>query len=192
MPTLPSRYRYLEQLTPPLMVAEALKEFGTLEGQGGADNPKILRWANEVGAALDTNYARWVADFYNKDSIPWCGLFMAVVTMRANKQKRPERNPPNNFLSALAWAAFGRQQNPAGLGDVLVFVRQGGGHVGLYVGEDATAFHVLGGNQSDSVNIARISKSRLYAVRRPVYQQQPASVKAYRLSGDGAISTNEA
>jgi len=35
------------------------------------------------------------------------------------------------------------------------------GHVGFYAGEDATHYHVLGGNQSDSISITRIRKTRL-------------------------------
>jgi hypothetical protein len=50
-----------------------------------------------------------------------------------------------------------RQAPAAALGDVLAFVRNGGGHVGLYVDEDASAYHVLGGNQSDRVSITRVA-----------------------------------
>ena len=35
------------------------------------------------------------------------------------------------------------------LGDILTFKRNGGGHVGLYVGEDKDCYHVLGGNQGN-------------------------------------------
>jgi hypothetical protein len=78
------------------------------------------------------------------------------------------------------------------LGDVLVFVRNGGGHVGLYVGEDETAFHVLGGNQSDAVNIKRIAKRRLYAARWPTYRAEPVNVRQIPLAPNGALSANEA
>jgi cell wall-associated NlpC family hydrolase len=79
------------------------------------------------------------------------------------------------------------------LGDVLVFKRQGGGHVGLYVGEDKDAYHVLGGNQSDSVSITRILKDRLHAARRCTWKTaQPANVRRVFLSGSGAVSQNEA
>ena len=81
----------------------------------------------------------------------------------------------------------------AALGDVLVFARpKGGGHVGLYVGEDETAFHVLGGNQSDGVTISRISKDRCIAVRRPGYKAAPATAKPVELAATGALSVNEA
>jgi hypothetical protein len=50
---------------------------------------------------------------------------------------------------------------PPGLGTILVFSRGSGGHVGVYMGEDSTHYHVLGGNQSDRVSVARIPKTRL-------------------------------
>ena len=79
------------------------------------------------------------------------------------------------------------------LGDVLVFARGKSGHVGIYVGEDASAFHVLGGNQSDRVMIKRIAKARLLGVRRcPWRINQPGNVRVVRLSGGGSLSTNEA
>ncbi len=40
-------------------------------------------------------------------------------------------------------------------------------HVGFYAGEDASAYHVLGGNQNDSVSLARIGKERLLDIRWP-------------------------
>jgi hypothetical protein len=82
-------------------------------------------------------------------------------------------------------------QSP-GLGDVLVFTRNGGGHVGFYVAEDKDCYHVLGGNQSNSVTITRIAKSRCIAFRRPIYINTPASVKPYLVGASGAISEDEA
>lgn len=46
--------------------------------------------------------------------------------------------------------------------------RSGGGHVAFAVGEDATHFHVLGGNQGARVSIMRIEKARLAACRTPI------------------------
>jgi uncharacterized protein (TIGR02594 family) len=175
---LPSRYAWLAREPGPKMIVEALKLFGTMEKPGAANNPTIVAWAKEVGGE--------VTDVFKADSIPWCGLFMAVVAKRAGKE------PPQHPLWALSWSAFGAKSAAPALGDVLVFVRNGGGHVGLYVGEDASAFHVLGGNQSDRVCIARIAKARLYAARRPIYRVQPANVRPIRLEATGALSLNEA
>ena len=52
-------------------------------------------------------------------------------------------------------------------GAVLVFERGLGGHVGFAVGQDDTNFFVLGGNQADTVTIARTAKSRLLGARWP-------------------------
>jgi uncharacterized protein (TIGR02594 family) len=175
---LPSRYAWLAREPGPKMIVEALKLYGTMEKPGAANNPTIVAWAKEVGGE--------VADVYKADSIPWCGLFMAVVVKRADKEI------PKHPLWALSWSAFGAKVDVPALGDVLVFTRSGGGHVGLYVGEDASAFHVLGGNQSDRVCITRIAKTRLYAARRPLYRVQPTNVRPVHIEGTGALSLNEA
>lgn len=175
---LPSRYSWLAREPGPKMIVEALKLYGTMESPGSANNPMIVAWAKEVGGE--------VADVYKADSIPWCGLFMAVVATRAGKEV------PKHPLWALSWSAFGAKSPMAALGDVLVFVRNGGGHVGLYAGEDASAFHVLGGNQSDRVCITRVAKARLYAARRPLYRVQPDNVRPIHLEATGALSLNEA
>jgi uncharacterized protein (TIGR02594 family) len=194
---LPAQYRWLEAEPGPRMIIEALKEYGTLEAPGDADNPKIVGWQRELQAA---GFGRDYGGFYDADAIPWCGLFMAVIALRANRERRPERDPPKRYLSALAWAAFGRPipKGAAALGDVLVFKRKGGGHVGLSIGQDspnknlASAFHVLGGNQSDRVSITRLSRNRLVAVRRPAYRAQPANVRLIPLTASGSLSVNEA
>lgn len=188
---LPAQYRWLETEPGPRMIVEALKEFGTLEAPGVSDNPKIVGWQAELEAA---GLGRAYAGLYRHDAIPWCGLFMAIVAHRANIERRFERNPPPLYLSALEWASFGTPvpKGAAALGDVLVFKRKGGGHVGLYVGQDASAFHVLGGNQADRVSIARLSKKRLVAIRRPAYRTQPANIRPILLSASGSLSVNEA
>lgn len=177
---IPPAYLWLLAQEPlPRMVSEALKLFGTVETPGRADNPTIMGWATEIG----------VTRIYSADEVPWCGLFMGVVAKRAGKTLPPTP------LWARDWLNFGRNLKDgerASLGDVLVFGRNGGGHVGLYVGEDAGAFHVLGGNQSDKVCITRITKGRLLGVRRPIYNVQPATVRPRQLAPTGGVSKNEA
>lgn len=169
-------YRWLGNLGPlPRMVTEALNLYGTIETPGAANNAKILEWAQETG----------LRNVYTADSIPWCGLFMAVVAKRAGK---PLVSSP---LWALSWSKFGEQGGQPRLGDVLTFRRNGGGHVALYIGEDSTCYHVLGGNQSDAVTITRIRKERLHAVRRHYAVGMPASAKPYVLAATGAVSENE-
>ena len=63
------------------MIVEALKEYGTLEAPGAADNPKIIGWQDELEAA---GFGRVYSGGYRHDAIPWCGLFMAIVAYRSN------------------------------------------------------------------------------------------------------------
>jgi cell wall-associated NlpC family hydrolase len=78
-------------------------------------------------------------------------------------------------------------------GDVLTFRRNGGGHVGIYVGEDDVCYHVLGGNQSNMVNITRIEKKRCAGIRRTNWRiKQPSNVRVIKVNASGFISKNEA
>jgi uncharacterized protein (TIGR02594 family) len=172
-----SNYAWLTEVgTLPKTITEGLKLLGTVETPGVKNNPIIMSWGKELGLEKS----------YSADSIPWCGLFAAIVTKRAGKDSVKEP------LWARNWAKFGDAAGTPSLGDVLVFVRDGGGHVGFYVAEDSTAFHVLGGNQSDKVTITRIAKTRCIASRRPKYNVTPGSVKPYIVAATGAMSSNEA
>lgn len=167
MTTLPPAFAWLASLTGPLMVVEAVKLYGTVEAPGPAVNPTILAWARETGQD---------SVGYVDDEIPWCGLFMALVAVRAGKF------PPPIPLRALSWSEFGVPTKTPSLGDVLVFKRQGGGHVALYVGEDNANFYCLGGNQGDAVSIVAKPKDRLHACRRPIYRQTPDNVRPVRIA----------
>lgn len=174
---LPNDYKWLQREPGPKMLIEFLEIYGTREVPGEADNPDILEWARETGLQRE----------YRHDSVAWCGLAMAVVAKRAGKELPP------NPLWALNWAQFGKKvADGAKLGDVLVFKRNGGGHVALCVGEDNDCYHCLGGNQSDMVNIVRKPKNRVYAIRRPLYINQPANVRKVALSDSGGIDNQEA
>lgn len=160
----------------PRMVAEARKLLGTEELSGDLNSKPIMGWSKEVGDDL--------GDAYLADSVPWCGLFMTVVARRAGK------TPPKKPLWALNWKTFGQDGGQPDLGDTLVFWRKTpegavAGHVGLYIGEDASHYHVLGGNQNNAVCFARKPKERLVVTRQPLYMQEPESVRPRYLNKDG-------
>lgn len=161
---LPPEYAYLWQFADPPMIPQAVNLFGVTEVPGKPSNNEITDWAREITATPEVG--GWLEEFYEDDSIPWCGLWMAVVAVRAGGKAF------NKCLSARAWADWGDPATRPRLGDVLVFWRgrpEGtSGHVGLYVGEtkDGKYFHVLGGNQGDEVSIVKIPAYRLLAVRR--------------------------
>lgn len=171
MLNLPSEYKFLQNEQGPQILKEMLKIYGTIETPGASDNPVILSWAKELGLEKS----------YNHDAIPWCGLCAGISAKRAGVPL------PKTPLWAKSWANVGTRVLKPGVGDIVVFVRDGGGHVGLCVGYDNEAIHCLGGNQSDKVCITRISKSRLFAIRRTDMRYG----REIKFKINGTLSTNE-
>lgn len=164
-------YEWLWNEPGPNMLREALALVGTKEVLGPKNNPEIMKWAAEVNTT------------YPGDETAWCGLFIAICAHRAGWDDHPN----GNCLWARNWASWGTKQDVAMLGDVLVFPRGQGGHVAMYVGEDDTHYHILGGNQSDAVNIVRKAKSPILAIRRAPWKvSQPENVRRIFLKSTGA------
>lgn len=150
---------------------------GTKEAQGSVNNPVIISWAKGLGG--------WIGQYYTKDEIPWCGLFVAHCMNKAGLSFSQKS------LSAREWANWGVSCLPQ-VGAVMVFTRSGGGHVGFYMSEDSEAYHILGGNQGDKVSIARISKDRFLEARWPKEVSVPAKRATVISKIKGIFSRNEA
>jgi uncharacterized protein (TIGR02594 family) len=122
--------------------------------------------------------------------LPWCGDFVETCIALT----LPDEPLPANPYLARNWLKFGVACAPAE-GAVLVFwrgVRNGSsGHVGFCAGEDAGAYHVLGGNQSNAVSVARVAKTRLLGARWPRTAAAPAGVSTGPAAARGALSTDE-
>lgn len=161
----------------PKIIQQALPLLGTEEIPGSKSNAEILDWAKTLG----------LEKVYTDDDIAWCGLFVAYVCHLAGK---PVVAGP---LWARNWAAWETvSEGGAKLGDVLVFRRGPGGHVGFYLAETEDTYIVLGGNQKNKVSIAEIEKKRLITSRRCRYNTIPASVQSYIVKSTGVVSSNEA
>lgn len=136
-------------------VDAAYRLIGTQEKPGQGSNEAILGWAEDLEITS-----------YNDDDIPWCGLFVAYCV----GSQLTEEPLPTNPLGARNWKKFGYEVSPR-LGAIMVFWRGSPngwkGHVGFYWAEDNDAYHILGGNQSNSVSVTRISKDRLITARWP-------------------------
>lgn len=160
----------------PLWFKIALQFIGVREVPGAANSTVIMGWAKAVGGAI-------LGIAYPGDATPWCGLFVANAIRAAGLM------PPKIAVRAKAWATWGIKTDPCE-GAVLVFERDGGGHVGFYVGENAFSYLVLGGNQGDAVSKAWIAKRRCIACRWP----DPAIPRGRRieLAASGPLSANEA
>lgn len=161
-------------MTEPAWLAIARKHIGTREIVGPKHNAKIQGWLLKLKA--------WWRD----DETPWCGVFCAAVMQEAGLPY------PSDYFRAKAWADYGSrlQAHLLAPGAVLVFAREGGGHVGFYVGEDATHYHVLGGNQGNMVCTTRIAKARCIASRWP--KGVPVKGEPVWLKASGEVSRNEA
>jgi uncharacterized protein (TIGR02594 family) len=163
----------------PVWMREARRFMGLKEVAGAKSNATIIGWAKAAGG--------WISGFYTNDDIAWCGLFQEHCISAT----LPHEQLPANPLGALNWSAFGKRLTTPALGAILTFHRDGGGHVGQYVGEDSTAYHVLGGNQSNSVSITRVDKGRLDDIRWPLTGEAPVGARVL-LTPAGALSINEA
>ncbi len=144
---MPSTY----SVAPWLSIMRAIT--GTKEVQGGKDSPVILSWVKEIVAAYPE--LKGTVGWYNKDSIPWCGLAVGYAVTKAGFK------PPKLLLGAANWFTDWpdgyRLEEPCP-GAILVKTRTGGGHVTIYESEDKNYYYCRGGNQSDMVNVAAIKK----------------------------------
>lgn len=161
-------------MTEPRWLAIARSRIGVREIPGSKHSAVILGWLARLKS--------WITD----DETPWCGIFVASVMQEAGLPY------PDQYPRARSWADWGANLRSTHVapGAVLVFSRNGGGHVGFYVGEDATAYHVLGGNQGNAVNVTRIAKARCIAIRWP--KGEPVNGGPVRLAENGQLSRNEA
>lgn len=146
---------------------------GLKEIPGPRHNQTIIRWLGKLRA------------WWSNDETPWCGVFVAHCMQESWLPF------PKFYMRAKAWSDYGSllRRDRLAPGAILVFDRAGGGHVGFYVGEDAGFYYVLGGNQSNAVNVMKLGKSRLIASRWP--KGEPVIGKPVYLNG-GSVSTNEA
>ncbi|MCB5199010.1 TIGR02594 family protein [Loktanella sp. TSTF-M6] len=161
----------------PAWLTEAKRLLGTREVAGSGNSPIIMDWAE----GLD----QW----YPGDDVPWCGLFVAHCMATG----APDEPQDFNRLGARAWREFGVKV-PISFGAIAVFwrthpTRSWNGHVGFVVGGDKDTLHILGGNQSDSVNVTRIARSRLLECRGPEDWRGDENLKAVSTA---SLSTNEA
>lgn len=85
-----------------------------------------------------------------------CGTFAAISLQRAN------RFVPKEKFRALAYLDAGIRLSKPAYGCIVVFKRDGGGHVGFVAGKDKSGnLMVLGGNQNDMVCISPFKFDRV-------------------------------
>lgn len=152
-------------------IAEARKLLGLHEVKDAKKLDKALR--------LDTS------------EIAWCGAFVGMCIATA----LPSEPMISNQLGSRNWLKFGHTIGSPQIGAVAVFWRGSKdgwqGHVGFVVGHDKTHLHILGGNQSNSVSVAKVSKDRLLGLRWPTTYALPTGT-LMMTTFNGKVTTNEA
>lgn len=155
-------------------ISEALKHVGEKEIPGNNHSKKILVWWKAIRRGG-----------IKSDEVPWCAAFVGGCLEAVGIIS-------SRYESAKSYETWGKPLTHPIDGCIVVFSRNGGGHVGFVVGEDSLGrLMVLGGNQADKVSIAPFELHRVTAYRWPQaipfhYQSLP------RLATSQASSTNEA
>lgn len=135
----------------PLWLAEARRYLGVREIPGVNHHPLILAmWkAIKRGGIRD-------------DETPWCAAFVGFCLENVGIVS-------SRFESATSYLTWGRQIDKPVHGCVVVFTREGGGHVGFLVGVDGRGdLLILGGNQGNEVNVRTFPRGRVSGYRWPL------------------------
>lgn len=141
----------------------AQRFIGVSEASGPTSNPHVL-------AML-----RMDQEWPEGDDVPWCSAFMNYIAWLL-------RLPRSKDLRARSWLKVGYAvdlENAEAGFDVVVLKRGTGkqpgpevidapGHVGLFAGREGSKIFILGGNQSDSVNVSAYPVASVLGIRRLV------------------------
>lgn len=146
-------------------------EIGQKEVQGTGNNKQIVKY--HAYARVDNDPRKG-----QPDAVPWCASFIAYI-LEANPYITMTSTNKMNARSYLDWGLSSKRRPVPG--DIVVFWRgsKSGwkGHVGFYLDETDKYVYVLGGNQSDSVNVSRYAKDRVLDIRRSSRMEELTEVQ---------------
>lgn len=133
---------------PPWM-AEMHRKMGLHEVR---DNASLIEWL-KIGKYLG-----------NPKDLPWCGD--AIESCMA--KTLPKEPLPSNPFFAQAWKDFGIDATAPVVGSIgVIRWTASSGHVGIVAGIDGDRINLLGGNQSNAINISSFPRSKFIAFRWP-------------------------
>lgn len=154
-------------------IDEAKKHIGLKEIKGSAHNSHIIMFWKAIkrGGIKD-------------DETPWCAAFVGAMLESVGIIS-------SRYESAKSYEKWGIKLDDPVYGCVVVFTRDGGGHVGFVVGQDKSGnLLVLGGNQGDAVNVKAFKRDRVTSYRWPAGVAIPS--KALPVMSSVDFSRNEA
>ncbi len=136
------------------LIKIATAETNVRETPGPDINPRIRAYAVKAGL-----------DWYNSDETPWCSVFLNWATEEAGLER-------SHDARAASWTTIGIGITDPEPGDIGMFAPTSGAqnitHVGIFMGysNDKSRIYLLGGNQSDAVNITAFRADTLVGFRR--------------------------
>lgn len=151
-------------------ITEANKHLGLYEKKGPTHHPEILQMWKDIkrGGIKD-------------DETPWCAAFVGAMLERCGIRS-------TRFESAKSYLQWGVTLTNPVVGCVVVFSRDGGGHVGFFLGYDEKGnLLILGGNQSDGVNVRAFPVERATGYRYPAHLTPPTTVVPILSAGPLAV-----
>ncbi len=163
--------------TTPTWLTHAKRYIGTKEIKGQINNVVIVNWWEKIKLSI------------RDDETPWCAAFVGAMLEECGIKS-------TRSAAARSYLKWGTEITKPTTGCVVVFWRGSptgwSGHVGFLVGQDKMGnLMILGGNQSDEVNIKPFSKKRVLSYRVPNGYVVPNTQLAL-VSSDGKLSENEA
>lgn len=133
-------------------ISRAKSQLGQKEKPGAAHNPNILLY--HAATTLHKDMAKL-------DETPWCASFVTWCLESSGMQS-------TRSAWSRSYLSYGTKLAKPKYGCVAVLTRDGGGHVGFYLGETETHVILLGGNQDDAVNVSGYDKARVLGYVWPV------------------------
>ena len=113
----------------------------------------------------------------NNDETPWCSSFVNWVMKKAGQGG-------TDSAMAISWKKYGKDVGKAAYGAIAVIDWDGPGpgwkgHVGFIVGKKGNSLLILGGNQSNAVNIKTFGTSKIVAYVFPSNYEVPANAYTF-------------
>ena len=134
------------------LLLEVLSHYGLTEVSGPQSNPDIIDMGKELGI-----------DIVDDSTFSWCSISLCYYAKKLGYEQ------PNS-AAARSWLKMPIVVLKPSLGDVVVLWRESKlgwkGHVGLFINWDKDFVWLLGGNQGNSISIAKFTRERILGIRQ--------------------------
>lgn len=175
----------INMLPDPKWLELAKSHLGLKETPGPANNPIILRWADELKRGV-----------IHDDATAWCATFTGAMLHESGLQV------PDNPFSARAYLELPRKLTTPAVGAIVVFwrvlVNSWEGHVGIVSGKDQRGnLMVISGNHGDAVTCSpytwnpRDPNYRILGFRWPSIAPKAERYNLPLINSDGKLNTKE-